>query len=732
MMMFLSSVSMLLLCVVALLAFAIGEVHTGAFDPTASWKPTQLVIGTEHHKAHMNRVISFHVAMEYINKKDMEDEFLAVSTPSHPAYGKHLNAQEIRNKYLSEVGIEKVTKFFNGIPSSRIEVNEIGSMIKVTAKIMDIEGHLDTTILPHYPKDADGLSSVDPKKTKAILKASSSLKIPKEITAHIAFVSLNTPVSPVSFNKGRKMKTLSARQQGKGAATFTSADKDAGRIFDAALSSSPQRNISVTALNTQAIIGFQPYCNTSDTGNTTGPYLNNEFVPCNNEEQYTVYVEAYTENITAADEINTDPYRFVPQMSKVRCYNTSSDLPCDGTGSAEYCYCFTTISPLPKYQQLRVITYSHLPQQMHTDLFLVGSSHLFVCTDTATASFLSDLYNIPRGLTVRYGSNQSVAEFYGEFYSNEDLAKFLQYSGLAIADIPNATNVYGDLANDQNSPGGEAQLDVEYIMALAPGADTFFYSFGDLVSDPSPWDGPINNEGFLSYLYVVGNQTNPPLVHSLSYGDIEANVFNASTPGAVEYGMRCDQEFLNMGLRGLSVIFSSGDDGIGDSQTREYPGTTYPGGCSQAWPSWPAASPYVTAVGGTQLTDKYLPICLDKYNYDPWLPYDDKGDVTCTGVAETTCSSSIGGVITSGGGFSNVSPRQPWQEDAVKNYLNISGNPLPPSGYFNASGRAYPDVATYASNYFIYLSPMGVIRESGTSASAPVFAAMVKNIYTYK
>ena len=114
-------------------------------------------------------------------------------------------------------------------------MNEIGSMIKVTAKIMDIERHLDTIILPHYPKDAGGLSSVDLKKTKAILKASSSLKIPKEITAHIAFVSLNTPVSPVSFNKGRKMKTLSARQQGKGAATFTSADKDAGRIFDALL-----------------------------------------------------------------------------------------------------------------------------------------------------------------------------------------------------------------------------------------------------------------------------------------------------------------------------------------------------------------------------------------------------------------------------------------------------------------------------------------------------------------
>ena len=71
-------------------------------------------------------------------------------------------------------------------------------------------------------------------------------------------------------------------------------------------------------------------------------------------------------------------------------------------------------------------------------------------------------------------------------------------------------------------------------------ADTFFYSMSDLNYDPSPW-GTIENEGFLSYLWVVGNQTDPPLVHSLSYGDIEANVFNASNPGSVEYGTRCDQ-----------------------------------------------------------------------------------------------------------------------------------------------------------------------------------------------
>ena len=44
----------------------------------------------------------------------------------------------------------------------------------------------------------------------------------------------------------------------------------------------------------------------------------------------------------------------------------------------------------------------------------LGSSDLFALTDTATASFLSTLYNIPQGMSVQHGSNQSVAEFYGE------------------------------------------------------------------------------------------------------------------------------------------------------------------------------------------------------------------------------------------------------------------------------------------------------------------------------
>jgi tripeptidyl-peptidase-1 len=59
-----------------------------------------------------------------------------------------------------------------------------------------------------------------------------------------------------------------------------------------------------------------------------------------------------------------------------------------------------------------------------------------------------------------------------------------------------------------------------------------------------------------------------------------------------------------------------------------------------------------------------------------------------------------------------------WQEDAVSTYLALSGK-TPSTTYFNSEGRGYPDVSTYGSNYFVYLDGK-IVRESGTSASAPV------------
>ena len=135
---------------------------------------------------------------------------------------------------------------------------------------------------------------------------------------------------------------------------------------------------------------------------------------------------------------------------------------------------------------------------------------------------------------------------------------------------------------------------------------------------------------------------------------------------------------------------ASGDDGAVSYMVRE---STELCGYS---PSFPATSPYVTAVGAT---------------YGPE-----------NGEAERMCSSYFGGVITSGGGFAYNVSRPSWQDEAVSSYLqdHLSDGPQD----FNAGGRGIPDVSLLGFNYDVIIGGSH-LQESGTSASAPAFAAMV-------
>ena len=91
-----------------------------------------------------------------------------------------------------------------------------------------------------------------------------------------------------------------------------------------------------------------------------------------------------------------------------------------------------------------------------------------------------------------------------------------------------------------------------------------------------------------------------------------------------------------------------------------------------------------------------------------------------SGYPERACQADLGGVITSGGGFSDLSPRPFWQDDAVKAYFAQHSYP----GLLNPEGRGYPDVSLLGFNYETVIGGMNY-AVSGTSASAPVFAAMV-------
>jgi len=81
------------------------------------------------------------------------------------------------------------------------------------------------------------------------------------------------------------------------------------------------------------------------------------------------------------------------------------------------------------------------------------------------------------------------------------------------------------------------------------------------------------------------------------------------------------------------------------------------------------------------------------------------------------------GAFFSSGGFSNDFGIPEWQASNVKYYLENAPN-LPAPSFYNASGRALPDVSVVGVNVMIILDgvPQSV---DGTSCSSPMFAGMV-------
>eukprot|EP00007_Cunea_sp_BSH-02190019_P008949 CAMPEP_0174239518 /NCGR_PEP_ID=MMETSP0417-20130205/14990_1 /TAXON_ID=242541 /ORGANISM="Mayorella sp, Strain BSH-02190019" /LENGTH=707 /DNA_ID=CAMNT_0015318467 /DNA_START=134 /DNA_END=2257 /DNA_ORIENTATION=- len=319
-----------------------------------------------------------------------------------------------------------------------------------------------------------------------------------------------------------------------------------------------------------------------------------------------------------------------------------------------------------------------------------------VVTTTVTPNLLRDLYKIPQGTRVTNPKvTQCVVEFEQQYYSPESLSYFLESMGLS-GDV----NVTVIGPNYPLKEGGEAALDIQWIMGMAPNAPTTFWSIAAKSS--------LEIDHILTWCYQALNMTDPPLINSLSYGMTETNVDLYLGKG---YLSRTEVEFQKMAARGLTVIIADGDAGSVDlglppmSQRQ----------CTPLHADWPSNSQYVTAIGSTYLTPYSLPLCYSE------------GLEECSGnpLGEVSVGVNYGMRWTTGGGFSQLISRPSWQAETVEKYLNAPDAKLPPSSIFNAEGRAYGDAVTCGHNLAVYMkNGGGWVNIDGTSASAPIFAAI--------
>jgi kumamolisin len=182
------------------------------------------------------------------------------------------------------------------------------------------------------------------------------------------------------------------------------------------------------------------------------------------------------------------------------------------------------------------------------------------------------------------GITVGIAEFGGGYFES-DLQAFCEGQNLAMPTVTVVPVGLESLSEDQirSLPSRmrdyelgcseEVNMDVQIVAGMCPGADIAVYF------------APGSQKGWVDLLNaVIADQANDPRVLSVSWGAAEDTSDWAA--GAVK---AIDERLQAAALLGITVCVAAGDDGSGDDQA------------TGAHVNFPASSPNVLAVGGTQL-----------------------------------------------------------------------------------------------------------------------------------
>ena len=266
------------------------------------------------------------------------------------------------------------------------------------------------------------------------------------------------------------------------------------------------------------------------------------------------------------------------------------------------------------------------------------------------------------------GERVALIEIDGFRYS--DVRTFARCFGLRVPVI----NGYGVNLKHPLAPGGETTLDLEVLDTAAPGLkEVDVYESRARAADVlESLTAPLQNRGHV------------PDVISASLGTCEP----ALKPSLGSAGERSVEGALAMAAAsGISILASSGDGGSSACIGRNGP-------IDVLAVSYPASSPYVTGIGGTNVTLTPANQIEAQYVWND-APYD---------------------LSAGGGGLSTVFKRPSYQH-----------------GFVPQNRRAVPDVSLLADvlpGYNIYCTapeclagnPSPWITVGGTSASAPLLA----------
>ncbi|KAH9041312.1 subtilisin-like protein [Lactarius pseudohatsudake] len=292
-----------------------------------------------------------------------------------------------------------------------------------------------------------------------------------------------------------------------------------------------------------------------------------------------------------------------------------------------------------------------------------------------------------------------VTGFHGQYVGDKDLKRFMRRFR---SDANDPTFLVIDINNsgyDPKKPGYEANLDMQYTQGIAWPTPHVFYSIGGLAEEFIPDSfTPVNsNEPYLGWLDTMIRSEDIPQTISTSYGGDEQTF-------PPDYAKSVCDLFGQLGARGVSVLFASGDEGVGGGDCKKNDGS----GVVQFQPVFPATCTLI-----------YKSLTTPRHDFQV---------LGSPALAERRDASRLRR-LSPPGASRTVFKRPDYQTDAVPGFFQQLGNQH--SGLYNASSRGFPDVSAQAARFTVILNSKDVFIH-GTSCSTPVVAGIISLLNDYQ
>jgi tripeptidyl-peptidase-1 len=169
----------------------------------------------------------------------------------------------------------------------------------------------------------------------------------------------------------------------------------------------------------------------------------------------------------------------------------------------------------------------------------------------------------------------AVVGFQDDFPSQEDFTMFMDHF-FVTAPAANIVQVNG-AGNDLNFPDRQANAEIQYAAAMAFPTPVVFYRIGGgFVWGPG--GVPLVGDAYLEWFNHLLGEPNIPKTISIAFSHHELDL-------ELEYAAALCQQFLVLSERGVSVLASSGDFGVGNGNCRDAQGNVrfrpeFPSSCT--------------------------------------------------------------------------------------------------------------------------------------------------------